>query len=109
MSNFKAISGASTSLRTLLRDRMEDPVDVTIAPPDVTVSGVTDKRLNLYLYQVTENGYLENQEIPGHGHPGSYGHPPLSLDLYYLLTSHGSSETEEDSDLEAQQILADAM
>src|SRR5215217_2644772 len=109
MSDFRALGGVSTSLRRLLRDRMEDPVDVTIAPPDVTVSSVTGERLNLYLYQVTENGHLKNQEIPGDGHPSSYGHPPLSLDLYYLLTAHGSSETEADSDLQAQQILGDAM
>jgi len=68
-----------------------------------------EKRLNLYLYQVAENGYLKNQEIPGRDHPGAYGHPPLSLDLQYLLTAHGGSETAPDSDLEAQQVLGDAM
>jgi hypothetical protein len=109
VSDFRAISGVSASLRRLLHDRMEVPVDVTIAPPDVTISGATDKRLNLYLYQVAENGYLKNQEIPGRDHPGAYGHPPLSLDLHYLLTAHGGSETAADSDLEAQQVLGDAM
>src|SRR5215208_6928842 len=109
MSDFRAIGGVSASLRNLLRDRMEDPVDATIAPPDVTVTNVTGRRLNLYLYQVTENGHLKNQEIPGQGHPGAYGHPPLSLDLHYLLTAHGTAETEADSDLEAQQVLGDAM
>jgi hypothetical protein len=109
MSDFRAIGGVSTSLRNLLRDRMEDPVDVTIAPPDVTVSSVTGRRLNLYLYQITENGYLKNQEIPGQGNPAAYGHPPLSLNLHYLLTAQSSTETEVDSDLQAQQILGDAM
>src|SRR5215210_7415278 len=109
MSDFRAIGGVSASLRNLLRDRMEDPVDVTIAPPDVTVSSVTAKRLNLYLYQVTENGYLKNQEIPGRDHAGAYGHPPLSLNLHYLLTARSGTETSSDSDLEAQQILGDAM
>jgi len=109
MSDFRAIAGVSSTLGRLLRDRMEDPVPVTIAPPDVAVVGVSGKRLNLYLYQVTENGHLKNQEIPGHGHPGAYGHPPLSLDLHYLLTAHGKSETAPDSDLEAQQVLGDAM
>jgi hypothetical protein len=109
MSSFRAISGVSASLRNLLRDRMEDLVDVSIAPPDVTVPSVNAKRLNLYLYQVTENGYMKNGEIPGHGHPGAYGHPPLSLDLHYLLTAYGGDETGGDSDLEAQEILGDAM
>jgi hypothetical protein len=109
VSDFRAISGVSASLRRLLRDRMEVPVDVTIAPPDVTITGVTAKRLNLYLYQVTENGYLKNQEIPGRDHAGAYGHPPLSLNLHYLLTARSGTETSSDSDLEAQQILGDAM
>ena len=110
MSDYTAIGGVSRTLRTLLLDRMETPApQVTIAPPDVAVDGVSGRRLNLYLYQVTENGYLKNQEIPGHGHPGAYGHPPLSLDLHYLLTAYGSSETAVDADLDAQQVLGDAM
>jgi hypothetical protein len=109
MSNFRSIGGVSVSLRNLLRDRMEDPVDVSIAPPDVTVSNVTAKRLNLYLYQISENGYVKHQEVAGHGHPGAYGHPPLSLDLHYLLTAYSGDGTGIDSDLEAQEILGDAM
>jgi uncharacterized protein DUF4255 len=108
MSDFRAIAGVSSTLRMLLRDRMEDTVDVTIAPPDVTVSGASERRVNLYLYQVTENGYLKNQEIPGQGHPGAYGHPPLSLDLHYLLTAYSELETAT-ADLQAQQIMGDAM
>ena len=109
MSGFQAIAGVSSTLRNLLRDRMEQPVSVTIAPPDVTVAGVSGRRVNLYLYQVSENGFLKNQEIPGQGHPADYGRPPLSLDLLYLVTSFGSSESGVDADLEAQQILGDAM
>jgi hypothetical protein len=109
VSGFRAIAGVSSTLRNLLRDRMEEPVDVTIAPPDVSVPGVTGRRVNLYLYQVTENGFLKNQEIPGQGHPADYGRPPLSLDFHYLLTSFGGGDNSADSDLEAQQILGDAM
>lgn len=109
MANFTAIAGVSRTLRTLLRDRMEQAVDITIAPPDVAITGVAGQRINLYLYQLSENGSLKNQEIPGQGHPGAYGHPPLSLDLLYLLTAFGSNDTNPDSDLQAQQSLGDAM
>lgn len=109
MSDFRAIAGVSSTIGRLLRDRMESLVPVTIAPPDVAVVGVSGKRLNLYLYQVTENGHLRNQEIPGQGHPSAYGHPPLSLDLHYFLTAHGTTETAPDADVEAQQVLGDAM
>ncbi len=111
MADFTAIAGVSRTLKKLLIERMEvdDPFSVTLAPPDVQVEGVSGRRVNLYLYQVLENGYLKNQDIPGRGHPGSYGHPPLSLDLYYLLTAYGSSETAEDGDEQAQLVLGAAM
>lgn len=109
MAGFTAIAGVSVTLRNLLRDRMENPVDVTIAPPDATISGMDGNRLNLYLYQVRENEYLKNQEIPGSGHPAAYGHPPLSLDLDYLMTAYGADDTGVDVDLQAQRTLGDAM
>jgi hypothetical protein len=109
MSSYRAIAAASASLKTLLRDRMSSPVPVTIAPPDVTVQGISGERVNLYLYEIDENGNLSNQEIPGQGHPGAYGRPPLSIDLRYLLTAHGETADGPDADLQSQQILGDAM
>jgi len=85
---------------------MEAPLPVTIAPPDSTE--ITGKRVNLYLYEVLENPFLRNQEPPGQGHGGAYGLPPLSLDLHYLLTAYGP-ETGETADLQAQEVLGDAM
>src|SRR5262245_43860614 len=109
MSDFTAMKGVTSTLRALLLDQMEAPPPVvTVAPPDVPVSGAGN-RVNLYLYQVTENGHLKNQEIPGHGHHGAYGHPPLSLDLHYLLTAFVETETAQDADLQAQLFLGDAM
>jgi len=109
MSSYKAVSGVSSSLRNLLQDRMTENAAITIAPPDVTINNITGRRLNLYLYHIVENGVLKNQQIPRTGSDASYGHPPLSLDLHYIFTSFGSSETAPDADLEAQQILGDAM
>ena len=109
MSDHLAIAGVSRTLRTLLRDRMRIPVPVTLAPPDVTITALSDRRVNLYLFKVSENGHLKNQEIPGHGHPAQYGRPPLSLNLHYLLTTHVGAETTEDADLQCQAMLGDAM
>ncbi|MFY9822110.1 MAG: Pvc16 family protein [Thermoanaerobaculia bacterium] len=113
MSTYKAIAAVSKTLKDLLLDRMEDltttPVAVTLAPPDIIISGITGRRLNLYLFQVTENGSLKNQEIPGQGHPGAFGRPPLSLDLHYLMTAYAESDTKEDSDRTAQEVLGNAM
>jgi hypothetical protein len=110
MSGYKAIRAVSSTLKNLLSSEMEDqPVSVTLLPPDVAPSNATGKRINLYLYMVTENGYLKNQEIPGESHPNSYGHPPLSLNLHYLVTGYSDSDSGDDRDLSAQETLGDGM
>jgi hypothetical protein len=101
MSDFHAIGGVSLTLERLLTDRMEIPVEltsvpVTIGPPPFSSKDndprKEEPRVNLFLYRVTENGNLQNQEIPGRGSPGAYGHPPLSLNLHYLVTAYGNVE-----------------
>lgn len=104
MSDYRAIGGVSATLQTLLSDRIELPlaefpavtaIDVTVGsppPPDAAaVPNVEPPSVNLFLYRVSENGYLKNQEIPGRGSPGAYGRPPLSLELHYLLTAYGTT------------------
>jgi hypothetical protein len=109
MANHAAIAAVSNTLRTLLLDQMTTGAQVTLAPPDVTVTGADGARVNLYLCEVLENVQLKNQEIPGSGHPAAYGRPPLSLNMRYLLTTYSESETQPQSDLNAQTILGDAM
>lgn len=106
MANYAAIS---RTLRTLLLDRTVTGASVTLSPPDVTVSGIDGARVNLYLMRLLENAGLKNQEIPGQGHPETYGRPPLSLNLRYLPTTHSAMETQPDADLNAQTMLGDAM
>jgi hypothetical protein len=109
VSTYKSIAGVSQSLANLLHDRMTEPATITLAPPDVQVDQVSGPRLNIYLYHMSENAFLKNQEIPGHGHAGAYGHPPLALNLQYIFTAFGKSETGADSDMQAQYVLGDAM
>ena len=99
MSDFRAIGGVSATLQALLLDRMEYPdglsaVPVTVGPPPFSSKDADprkeDPRVNLFLYRVTENGALKNQEIPGRGNGSGYGHPPLSLNLHYLVTAYGN-------------------
>lgn len=109
MASYQVIAAATRSIRTLLRDRMVTGVGVTVAPPDQTVTGFDGARVNLYLIQVIENASLKNDHGPHRGPPGSYGRPPLSLNLRYMLTSHSDSEVMPESDLTAQEILGDAL
>jgi hypothetical protein len=109
MANYQALAAVSATLRNLLQDRMEQSALVTIAPPDVEVTGMGGNRVNLYLYHLQENAQLRNQDLPGRGHPGAYGTPPLSLDLHYLVTAFAATEAAPDADLQAQEIPGDAM
>lgn len=118
MSDFRAIGDVSATLQALLRDRMELPpnvtnVQVTVGTPRPEREdgqATEDPRINLFLYRVTENGALKNQEIPGHGHPSSYGQPPLSLDLHYLLTAYGTTaDGEFVNETRAHYVLGSAM
>jgi Pvc16 N-terminal domain/IPT/TIG domain len=101
MGNFLAIGGVSATLQALLRDRMELPagmvrtdllVTVSTPQPEDDTQATEPTRVNLFLYRATENGALKNQMIPGQGHPGEYGHPPLSLVLHYMLTAYGATD-----------------
>ena len=108
MATHDAIAAVSRTLRLLLLDRMTTSAEVTLTPPDVTPQGI-DRRVNLYLYQVFENAGLKNQDIPGRAPAGSFGRPPLSLDLRFLLSTYSATEDAPDSDLNAQSLLGDAM
>lgn len=104
------IAGASRTLRTLLRDRMQQAtVAVTLAPPDVTPDGASGLRVNLYLLHVAPNPHLAN--LPPRPDPAGRVpvRPPLGIDLTYLLTSHAADETDATADLNAQAALADAI
>jgi hypothetical protein len=122
MSDFRSIGGVSATLQTLLRDRMELPdgtaaVLVTVGPPAFSAGDNNphdeDERVNLFLYRVTENGYLQNQEIPGRDSRGAYGHPPLSLNLHYLITAYGNLSVQAEAKIfdetKAQFLLGSAM
>jgi hypothetical protein len=109
MADHRAIAAVSRTLRLLLRDRMHGDAAVTLAPPDQDVTGITGARLNLYLFQVVEATELRNQEPPGRGWPKTPGQPPLSLRLRYLMTAEAATDNQEESDVNAQTTLGDAM
>lgn len=108
MSDHTAIAAVTRTLQTLLEDRTDPSLRVAAKPPDADPPDqIADGRyLNLYLYRVVESPFLKNQDLPGTGHPGAYGHPPLSLELHYLLTPMGDDETD---DLALQEMLGNAM
>ena len=118
MTDFQGIGAVSASLRRLLEDRVQipagaEPIFFTVGPPrSEAVDGSPERsRVNLFLYRVTENGALANQELPGRASSNGYGHPPLSVDLHYLVTAYGSTAIDDDfvDETRAHLLLGSAM
>jgi hypothetical protein len=123
MSDFRAIAGVIATIRALLRDRMELPMSMTtvppisigtpLVPPPQTPEALEPEtaRINLFLFQVNESPYLKNRDLPGRGSSMAYGKPPLSLELYFLLTAYGSQVNGETAvdETAAQFLLGSAM
>lgn len=106
MSDFSGIAGVTRSLVRLIDDRLVEPATVTAAPPDLTPPNVVGARINLFLFRVSENATLRNQDLGGAAPPASYGRPPLSLDLHYLLHP---VPVQASDDPAAHRMLGDAM
>lgn len=103
MSNALAIASVSAVLKDLLNNAAIDHqlssavgnVTVSALPPDrVLVDGTTEtSRINLFMYQVTQNQGWRNVDLPSRDASGQRtDNPPLGLDLHYLISAYGASE-----------------
>src|SRR5262245_13196516 len=83
----------SESLKNLLEAQMSPSAKVTLLSPVDTSSH--NVRVNLFLYRVIRNPFLNNRDWqPKTGSPGQLVFPPLSLNLYYLLTPFSPPDSE---------------
>ncbi len=112
MSSPLAIGAVSAVLRNLLDNGLVD-VGVPLSP--VTVTAVAPDRidledaeatpsLNLFLYRTSSNQGWAEMGLPSFdGNGTALAHPPLALNLHYLLTAYGIA------DFEAEILLGYAM
>jgi hypothetical protein len=111
MSNHLAIAAVTATLGNLLQNGLNlDPdlggASVTTRPPDkARASDDNGKQINLFLYQTAPNAAWRNKDMPRQVKPGEQGHPPLALNLYYLLTAYGK----DNEDVSAHHLLGRAM
>jgi Pvc16 N-terminal domain len=111
MSSPLAIGAVSAVLRNLLDNGLVEvasmgPVNVTALAPDLIDLEDTNAApsLNLFLYRTTLNqGWAETQLPAFDGNGTQLTHPPLALNLHYLLTAYGVS------DFQAEILLGYAM
>jgi hypothetical protein len=110
MSASTAIGMVSQSLRKLLLEPMKKltpSVNVTILAPDET--GGDPPRINLFLYRILENSALKNLDWQvKRGEPSRIAPPPLSLNLYYLMTPYAQSASDT-GNATSHAILGEAM
>ena len=104
MSNFLAIATVTSALSRTLQAGISIDVpgaEVTTVRPDGPGSGVPRTGVNLYLYQVTPNAALRNNDLPARRPDGTLvNRPQAALELHYLLSFYG-----DEVDLEPQRLL----
>jgi len=92
MSDYTAISDVGKALIKLLWDNIKDDdtaKSIIGSENQITLSSPeeSDKKLSLFLYQVTENAYLKNEEMQSLN-TKKLKYQPLFLNLFYLVTPH---------------------
>ena len=98
----KAIGAVSQLLRERLLGRLAGTVgNVRIGKPEMIGEGITNPRLNLFLYEIQLDPNLRNRSLD----PGQP--TPLWLVLKYLLTAF--DETGDSDSIEAHQYLGEGM
>jgi len=108
MSVSTAIGKVSESMRKLLVGEMalNPSVTVTVLAPDESDG---DRRVNLFLYKAQENPALRNLDWQvKRGEPSRLVPPPLSLNLFYLMTAYAINDPQE-GNASAHEILGEAM
>ena len=112
MSDYTVIADVGETLIELIRENMQDlitPASIILSSPG-EIEAQDYPRLSLFLYQVTENAHLKNQEMQALN-SATMLYPPLTLDLYYMLTSYGSLQIADRTDrtTEEHKVLGRAM
>ena len=115
MSSSLAIGAVTATLRSLLQTEITNEgggVRVTTLPPDKAgtfgqLDGEGDGRINLFLYQTQVSPAWRNMDPPRQVRPNESGHPPLPLELYYLVTAY--EKTDGDTSVLAHRLLGRAM
>ncbi len=101
LGDLNTIGDVTQTLVNLLQG-LDITLDSPAQLPTASTGGESFSRVNLYLYQVSENPYTKNQPWTTRT-GGAQEYPPLSLNLYYLLTPFASDA------ISAQQVLTHAM
>lgn len=105
MSSLKAIAAVTQTLKSILDESINDESIDTLGavvytkPLDRLENDLTatENALNIYLYMVKENVGWRHQGLQSRNNAGQrISNPYLALDLYYVMSSHGSEKVNAD-------------
>lgn len=110
MSASSVIGDVTETLQSLLvgRQAPQRTFDVSLkSPAEETIVASMKPVVNLFLFRVVENADRKNQPWQPRG-PFTLQYPPLTLDLFYVLTPFAEDKVDEHKVLgEAMRILYD--
>lgn len=99
MSNYLAVATVTAALGQLAHAAAETAVSgvgLRFGRPTPPSGDVERKKLHIYLYQVTPNPALRNNDLPTRDSEGRLAQRPrAALDLHYLLTFYGDDQALE--------------
>lgn len=107
--NDEAIGEVTATIRNLLQQGIGNDYQVSLYSPWEDFGNA--QGVNLFLYKVEENPQWKNMDWPGdRSNPTKIPHPPLSLDLFYLLTPYARKvPTPITDEAQTHRILGKAM
>lgn len=96
MAALTVLRDVNETIKQLLKNRIPELSDenaiIFDSPGDI--EQVTTPKLSVFLYKISENGYLRNTE-PEPVNLNLMRYPPLTLDLSYLLTPYAANRDTE--------------
>lgn len=115
--SYLAIGAVTRALAELLEKKMNKPPLLGAVTPAVTALPPDDDRVddadgvNLFLYRVVEDPFNKNMHWRGdRANTKGVNYPPLTLNLFYLLTSYAKqSNGANREDITVHQLLGNAM
>jgi len=100
VSNHLAIATVTAALGRIVHAAAESSgvgsVGLDFGRPTLPGDGQTARKVQIYLYQISPNAALRNNDLPTRGPDGKFvERPQAALDLHYLLAFYGSQQTLE--------------
>ena len=103
MTNYLAVATVTAALKNIIQTGIKDDLPgtvVTAVTPESLNNAQKERKINIYLYQVSPNKELRQESSIPNRYRARTKEKSVQLDLYYLITFYGN-----ELELEPQQLL----